>query len=411
MAQTKHIKDPTGKFGGKQVTHKTDTTPLFPDKLEVRQIVQGGQSGDCYLLSAINSILALPGGENFIRQRMVEKDGEIHVLLFDNSYKPHWIAIDKSLPTLSGVLSSGATWVRYLEKAYTAFHTGDYNQTLKSGKSTQALQTFIGRPPDSLPLPYQSRNTLANLYTKSIAGCSGQDIYTLIFLLRPTNPATMQNMVKHVFNGEGALLADWWAWVKPHKKDWEKLLKSHPLTIEAFETHLNKMEQSNPETCPKEAMRAVVAWMNTNKILPSRKSYGYEEELLFSELKNAIENDQPVVADPKNTPSKGIIPEHTYAIVGVRENPETGKKFVVLRNPFSENRSLISHFFLSGGRHTSEHIDPKTGESKLKFSTTKSSTFEMELRDFTESFAYVDKGTSLRNADFIPEQNETPTPT
>ncbi|MCE0721764.1 hypothetical protein [Legionella resiliens] len=41
--------------------------------------------------------------------------------------------------------------------------------------------------------------------------------------------------------------------------------------------------------------------------------------------------------------------------------------------------------------------------------TTKSSTFEMELRDFTESFAYVDKETSLRNADFIPEQNETPT--
>ncbi|HHF7365972.1 TPA: C2 family cysteine protease [Legionella bozemanae] len=411
MAQTKYRKDPTGKFGGKQVTHKADTAPLYPGKLEVKQIIQGSQSGDCYLLSAINSILALPGGENFIRQRMVEKDGEVHVLLFDDSYKPHWIAIDKSLPTSPGVLSSGATWVRYLEKAYTAFHSGDYNQTLKSGKTTQALQTFLGRSTDSLSLPYQSKSTLADLYTKSIAGCSGQDVYTLIFLLRPmTNPATMQNIVKHVFNDNSALLADWWAWVKPNKKDWEKLLKTHPLTIEAFQAHLNKMQQKNPETCPKEAIQAVVTWMNTNKILPSRKSYGYEEEHLFSELKNAMEHDQPVVADPKNMPSKGIIPEHSYAIVGIRENPVTGKKFIVLRNPFPEDRSLISHFFLSGGRHTSETIDPKTGESKLKFSTTKNSTFEMELRDFTESFAYVDKGRSLEDVEFTPEQNETPTP-
>ncbi|KTD82572.1 C2 family cysteine protease [Legionella waltersii] len=408
MAKSKHLKDPVGKYSGKPVVHKRDTTPLYPDKLTSSQISQGGRTGDCFLLSTINSVLALPEGEKFIRKHMVEKDDKIHVLFYDDYRKPQWITIDKTLPTSSGLLSSGPTWVRYLEKAYTAFKTGDYNKALEGGKSSKALETFIGGSSESLSLPYQSQNKLKDLYKKNICGCSGTDVYALIFLLRPFDKsASKDNMVKHIFKGNEQLLSAWWTWVKQNKSGWEQLLNTHPLTIEKFEAHIHKMEKKHAATCPKEAIQAVVGWLNTNKILPSRNSYSDDEERLFSEMKTAIVNQEPLVTDPKPNPPSGIIMEHSYAIVGVRENPETHRKFVVLRNPYPENRSWFSHLFLSGGRHSTEKIDPKTGQSKLSISSTKSSTFEMELRDFTQAFAYVDKGGSLEKAPFVHEQDES----
>ncbi len=408
MSKAKHLQDPVGKYSGKTVVHKRDTTPLYPDKLKPSQISQGGRTGDCFLLSTINSVLALPGGEDFIRQHMFEKDDKIHVLFYDDYRKPQWIVIDKSLPTSSGLLSSGATWVRYLEKAYTAFLTGNYNKTLEGGKSSKALETLVGGASVNLSLPYQSQKKLKDLYKNNIGGCSGTDIYALIFLLRPFDKsASKDNMVKHIFNGNKQLLEDWWLWVNQNKKGWEQLFTSHPLTIEAFEAYLDKMQASTSGMRPIDAIQAVKTWLNANHILPTKKSYSYDEERLFSEIQDAIDNQNPLVTDPKENPPGGIIIEHSYAIVGVRENPETHRKFVVLRNPYPENRSWLSHLFLSGGRHATEKVDHKTGQSKLSISSTKSSTFEMELRDFTTAFAYVDKGGALKSAPFVPEQEES----
>lgn len=398
MTQSKYCPDPTGK--GKKVVHRKDPTPLFPSRLEVNQVIQG--TGNCFLLSAINSILALEGGEDLIRRHMVEKDDKVHVLLYDDNYKPQWIVIDKSLPT-SGFVSNGANWVKYLEKAYTAFHSGDYTESLSHGKTSHALQTFLGRPSSNLGFPYQSHTKLADLYKKSIAGGNGKDIYTLIFLLRPT-PGMKQNLIEHVFDGDEASLNDWWKWVKSHKKDWEKLLTHNPLTMEKFLAHWDKMQFNQKEQCPKEAIQKIMDWIQRNKILPSEANYSYEEERLFDEIKDAIQSKQPLTTDSKDSPSRGIVPGHSYAIIGVRENPETNKKFVVLRNPFPEERSFFSHFLLSGGRHATEKIDPKTGETRLSINTTKSSTFVMELRDFTQTFQYLDKGNAL-NEVLEPEED------
>lgn len=170
MAQSKCCPDPTGK--GKKVVHRKDPTPLFPDRLEVNQVIQG--TGNCFLLSAINAILALEGGEDLIRRHMVEKDDKVHVLLYDGYYKPLWVVIDKSLPTSSGFVSSGANWVKYLEKAYTALHSGDYSDSLSHGKTSHALQTFLGRPSSSLGFPYQSHTKLADLYKKVLLGVMGK---------------------------------------------------------------------------------------------------------------------------------------------------------------------------------------------------------------------------------------------
>ncbi|KTD71307.1 hypothetical protein [Legionella tucsonensis] len=68
MDNSKYVQDPIGKYNGKPVVHERDKSPLFPMKLDASQISQGGRTGDCFLLSTINSILALPGGEDFIRK-------------------------------------------------------------------------------------------------------------------------------------------------------------------------------------------------------------------------------------------------------------------------------------------------------------------------------------------------------
>lgn len=213
-----------------------------------------------------------------------------------------------------------------------------------------------------------------------------------------------QILIDHVFDGDETSLNNWWMWVKTHKKDWEKLLTHNPLTMEKFLAHWDKMQFNQKEQCPKEAIQKIISWVQRNKILPSENNYSYEEERLFDDIKNAIQSQEPLTTDSKASPSRGITPGHSYAIIGIRENPETNKKFVVLRNPFPEARSFFSHFLLAGGRHTTEKIDPKTGEMRLSINTTKSSTFEMELRDFTQTFQYLDKGNDLSKV-LEPEDN------
>ncbi|KTD61585.1 C2 family cysteine protease [Legionella spiritensis] len=406
-------KNPTGSYLGFTVHHQKYNASLFPEKLLIQQVAQGGRSGDCYLLSVINAILAQPEGEAFIRRHMIEKDGKIHVLLFHQD-EPQWVVLDKALPTSWGILSSGAAWVRFLEKAYVAFKTGNYNKTLKSGDSREALKTLLGGSSDYIATSAQSRSPLHSLYKKSIDGCSGTDIYALVFLLRPNDrKASVGNMVEHIFKGDKQLLQQWWAWVAKDRQGWEKLLSANPVLLEeTFVNHLKKKEESGqPSDYPHEAAAAVCDWLREQAILPSAKRYSNDELELFSNLQEAFQNQQPIVASPKETPPSGITIQHTYAITGFRESEVTHRKFVVLRNPHHENRSWLSHLFLSGGRQASEIVDPLTGQVKFTISATKNATFEMELRDFSHAFAHIDAGTALDKVKFVQEMDEEESPT
>jgi hypothetical protein len=119
--------NPTGKYLFFTVRHEKIFNPLYPGQLSVSQIAQGDRSGDCYYLSVINAIIALSKGEHYIRDMMIEQQNKVYVRFFKND-KTQWIAVEKSLPTSWGILSSGEIWVRFLEKAYVAFMGGDYNK-------------------------------------------------------------------------------------------------------------------------------------------------------------------------------------------------------------------------------------------------------------------------------------------
>ncbi|WP_019218299.1 hypothetical protein [Legionella tunisiensis] len=52
---------------------------FYPKELSITHVAQGVRSGDCDFLSVINAILALPDGESYIRNLLIEKDGVVYV--------------------------------------------------------------------------------------------------------------------------------------------------------------------------------------------------------------------------------------------------------------------------------------------------------------------------------------------
>ncbi|KTD02457.1 coiled-coil protein [Fluoribacter gormanii] len=400
--------NPTGEYSFFTVQHKKNFTPLYPKKLSISHVAQGARSGDCYLLSVINAIIALPNGEQYIRGTMIEQKNKVHVRFFRDD-EPQWLILEKSLPTSWGILSSGANWVRFLEKAYVTFMGGNYNKTLSSGDSRNALKAFLGGFNDSIATSKQAECSLAELYKKVIYGCNGKDIYSLIFLLRPHDKlASIPNMCQYVFANQPELLEAWWNWVKLHQKHFEQLLKNHLfLTKEVFIACM-KERMSHSISPPAKAIAAVEQWLHQHAVLPEENKYSYDEERLFLSLKSAHEEQKPIVCSPKEDPPEGITMQHTYALIGIKESKISHRKFVILRNPHHENRNWFSHYFFYGGRHSIERQE--NGIAKLTISPVEQSTFTMELRDFAHAFAYIDCGRSLLAKQLHKRCEETLTP-
>ncbi|KTC96388.1 C2 family cysteine protease [Legionella feeleii] len=390
------VENPRGSYGFFAVRHAPQKEVFYPKELSITHVAQGVRSGDCDFLSVINAILALPDGESYIRNLLIEKNGIVYVHFFKND-KPQWIAVEKSLPTSWGVLSSGALWVRFLEKAFVAFKGGDYNEVLNQSDSRTALRTMLGGFETSITLPVQARTPLSTLYQKTTHGCSGKDIHTLMLLLRPQDKmATKANLVKHVFAGDEDFLHIWWEMVTRERPSLEKFLASKPVIFEEDMIAFIEQRQefyNKPATVT--ASNAVIAWIKESKILPSETHYSQDELALYEELIQAYDEQRPVVADAKQMPPIGITAEHTYAIMGFRESEISHRKFVILRNPHHENMPWFLRYFFSGGRQSHE-ISDKEGNVKLMIKSTGSSTFEMELHDFAHAFAYIDCGRSLK---------------
>lgn len=399
MARLKNIpkaENPRGSYGFFAVKHVPQKEVFYPKELSITHVAQGVRSGDCDFLSVINAILALPDGESYIRNLLIEKEGMVYVHFFKND-KPQWIAVEKSLPTSWGVLSSGALWVRFLEKAFVAFKGGNYNEVLNQTDSRTVLRTMLGGFETSIALPVQARAPLATLYQKPNHGCSGKDIHSLMFLLRPQDKlATKANLVKHVFGGDEDFLNIWWEMIARDLPNWEKLLASKPVIFEEdMIAYIEERQEFYNKPATATAANAVIEWIKKHKILPSENHYSHDELVLYEDLIRAYVEQRPVVADAKQMPPVGITPEHTYAVMGFRESEVSHRKFVILRNPHHENLPWFLRYFFSGGRQSYEMKDQE-GDVKLTIKSTHSSTFEMELHDFTQAFGYIDSGRSLK---------------
>ncbi|WP_019218298.1 C2 family cysteine protease [Legionella tunisiensis] len=269
---------------------------------------------------------------------------------------------------------------------------------------------MLGGFETSIALPVQARTPLSTLYQKTTHGCSGKDIHTLMLLLRPQDKmATKANVVKHVFSGDEDFLNIWWEMVIRERSSLEKFLASKPVIFEEDMIAFIEQRQelyNKPATAT--ASNTVIEWIKKSKILPSETHYSQDELALYEDLIRAYDEQRPVVADARQIPSAGITAEHTYAIMGVRESEISHRKFVILRNPHHENIPWFLRYFFSGGRQSYEVID-KEGNVNLMIKSTNSSTFEMELHDFAQSFAYIDCGRSLKEVKLdVLEADEVP---
>ncbi|QMT59089.1 hypothetical protein [Legionella sp. PC997] len=211
-------------------------------------------------------------------------------------------------------------------------------------------------------------------------------------------------MRQYVFDNHQELLDAWWNWVHLNQKNFEQLLKNHLfLTKKTFTTFMRE-QMSNSINPPVKAIASVEQWLDEYGILPEENKYSYDEIKLFLSLKNAHEEQRPIVCSPKEDPPEGITMQHTYALIGIKESKISHRKFVILRNPHHENRNWFSHYFFYGGRHSIERQE--NGTTMLTISPVKRSTITMELRDFAHSFAYIDCGRSLQNKELCKQHAE-----
>lgn len=389
----KVLANPQGRYFFSSVSHKLVKKDLFPEQLALTQVAQGGNSGDCYLLASILAILALPEGESHLRSVMVDKGSSVEVSLFDDYGQIKVLNIEKSLPSTSGLLARSFLWVAMLEKAYVVLKGGDYNKVLEKGHPHSALKALLGGYTENLALPYQTQSPLSQLVKRPIHGCNGQDIYTLMFLLRPYDPnATQSNIIEHVFHNEAHLLPCWWDFVSSHQHAWLKLLNAHhPLKRNHVFDLLNKLCKEQDQ-----AVLAVKRWLQDYQVLGSDNAYDREHLNLYERLKQTLIEQRPMVVSPKPNPPQGITPCHSYAVIGLKDSRVSERKFVTLRNPHHEQRPWLSKLFFDGGRSATEVIEQ--GKVALKFSSSKASTFDMELNDFCKAFQYVDVGTALQTS-------------
>ncbi|KTC92392.1 C2 family cysteine protease [Fluoribacter dumoffii] len=395
--------NPKGVYGFFSIHHEKSVAPLYPQRLSIAHVAQGALSGDCYLLSVINAILALPKGEHYFRKIMIDKNNKIYVRFFKDD-EPQWLVMEKSLPKYWGILSSGKIWVRFLEKAYITFMGGNYNKILNSGDSRKVLKALLGGFSEPIPLPKQANCPLAQLHKKIIYGCNGKDIYSLIFLLRPYDKlASVTNMVESIFAGEQTLLEGWWNWVRLHQHQLAHLLEEHVfLTKETFIHFIQQLADTSIDP-PLRAIGAVFQWLQQYKILPGENEYSYDEMNLFLSLKKAQEEQKPIVCSSREDPPEGITMWHTYALLDVKESHLSYRKFITLRNPHHENRNWLSHYLFYGGRYSMER--EVNGKVELVILPVKESTFTMELRDFAQAFAYIDCGRSLVDNKLLQQEN------
>ena len=383
--------NPSGVSFFRKIKHQQVHQPLFTKTPAISDISQGGNTGDCFLLASILAILALPNGDESIRSMMQDNDTHVIVRLFDDYQKPHHLRIEKSVPSSLGVLNKGALWVKMLEKAYAVFHQNDY-RALSEGLPEFAIKSLTGAVNHHslngyCNLPFQSRNKLISL-THHVDG-NGIFLFNEVMRLDNATPEKIQNRIlREIFNNRSSDYDLWQQWIKRKQHQWKELLKhTHPVLISHIKSFMLEYEDSHHYS----ATQIVMNWVINQHILsgePLSGEYNIEELALFDNMQNRFINQHPMTISTSSDCKNGLLPHHTYAVVGIENNPVTYKKYIHVCNPIQPNQHAISKLFIPGGRKS---VDiQKDNRWTTQIQPSKEPLVRMELSDFCSSFAYID---------------------
>ncbi|RDI41811.1 hypothetical protein AQULUS_14670 [Aquicella lusitana] len=395
-ATVKICSNPTGRAWLKEITHTKVKDAIFANPPSLHDIKQGGKTGDCFLLGPLVAILALPEGEEIIRSMLKEVGDRVIVRLFDDYNIPHYLSIEKSIPTSFGVLSSGPLWVRLIEKAYTIFHGGKYS-VLDHGRSEQAMKTLTGAHDHAeyegyCSLPFQTKKRLSEL--KKYIDAHGIYLFNELMRMNSKTPRSIrENATQQVFAGNASLLGEWQYWLESGNKiqAWTSILENnHPIHLHHVEKFFSSYESN-------QAVQCVTTWINQNRILsgpPLSGIYSHEELELFSAIEKRLKANMPIMMSTGDVFKEGLLPVHVYAVIGVEDNLLTQRKYLLVRNPYGDDRGLLSKLMTKGGR-TSIDIQNQDKSWGVKIQSIDQSTARMELSDFCSCFDYIDAFTSV----------------
>jgi len=377
---------------------------LFPDEGSpaLAEVAQG-RIGNCFLLAAVQSIIAQgEAGKAFIRSMMQQNnDGTVTVRLY-HQQKPYFIKVNHSiLFDKKGMLSRHrADWIHILEKAYAALGEKVKEKADASmssvysggGISKKAMEVLTGLPAKAETLkigalPWEIEKLFPTKHLEAIKdsldlqkshGHLGNTYHTMDNELKRQLSEVLfkhyqyENDPDQAYKKCKGLLEFYFA----HCKDYQAILNSDISSVEKYQKLKLLSEGKNPE------VNTTLGELYDNiQNLPYITLPGYYEPYhkdeieTFLKIRAALDSKSILTAGtqqkfPIQIP--GLRNKHAYTILDAVERD--GALFIKLRNPWGNTgRSYI-----------------KKNKTIIAIEDKKAAVFEIELKDFFKFFANYD---------------------
>ncbi len=397
-----------GKSGTATAHYVRVGGPLFPHDPTPDDIKQG-ELGDCYMLTAVISILAQPGGTNAVAGMMKQQGDRVVVRLYDTTNKAHYVSIEQSIRRNAQKHNGGALWATLLEKAYAAASFVEENKKadgkpagpvqsgyakLNKGHSSAVYQVLFGEA---------GKNDAIGQDTFG-GGSSDNYVFGRLWHWQPGEKLTDGERAKftaQIFGGDADLFNRFLLWRTHHViQQWDTLLdargdvkdskgtsvRRRTLRVEDLRQFLtsNGLEDRVAGT--------IVGFVEAKRLLPSKRGGGvYTQKQLdmYNRIQTALAARKPVSlatteemaakATSKGKSAgeaiaKGLAGNHAYAVMSVRDDTMAPyRKWIRIRNPWGE----IGRAYTAGAGNTLKAVATKEGE------------FDLELSDLTKRFKNV----------------------
>lgn len=438
------------KTGNKVITedlsskYRKETGSLFPKPPSKEDVLQGG-IGDCYLLAALISIVAV-SPLSIMNMMRDNRDGTVSVRLYTFSGTPHvyvekHVKIEKSTvvnkSTKEDVYARGALWVKLIEKAYAAAgFTGTGAAPIAAkpsfgdiagGFTDIAWEHLMGKPPAPRGIvgtgsgrigpvasglgfnrfPWSTQEQID--YDSILSGLAGSELGLLFDKEDAYAP-----LVSFKILGNTDQVDTWIAFVKANDVEagvrdraLNKVGKVAPAGY-GYEVRLEDFEGLfKDKGLDAVISRKIVQWLENYRIYPGKRGTGkYTDEQLklFQKIRQDLKAGKYIMLGSRKTVGrkstgtghsggeptlKGLAGGHAYAVTGYKPDKDVlaaqELAYVTLRNPWGQYGRVYAP--LSGGKLK---VDEAKSEAKSPTGEHLSpGEFDLELNDVTKRFDQI----------------------
>ena len=350
--------------------------------------------GDCWYLAALVAIVYHPHGTALIKKTMVDcGNGKVIVRLFNGSYSPCYLSLEKSVGWYLGTgkihasgLSKTGLWPAMLEKAACCMQKPDHKvcdsaspnyKNIEGGQSINAFRMLLGVNITKVSSP--NLNNMGRQHGNSAA----VDHLKMLFSTGMWNfPGKDQrDALNGIFGWRGVSVQSWQAIVRGLKARKSVLLS---WTFD-YNTFFQLMNSPGITGLPRDVSMILADYARQNNIFSGASGTGsYSDGALgaFNTIKGKLASGKLVCCGTAKdvgpqggighsggeSMSRGIVGGHAYAVLDTfAENVMARRKYLKVANPW--------------GQYGRMYVD-NTGPYPLTPKEQKGGLFWMELTDF-----------------------------